>query len=332
MKYLIIAFFFLSNLGFQNSSFAQDAEGSEDHPLLSRYPGSEIASYEKIKYREYSFAKGPVTAYKFIEDKELIAGQLYRITYTIEKDVEDLSIGEVYQDYLEAFKKGGIDILAKGLFSDRNVKKQVGGSSWIGVALMDNGFTQKSAANLLFKGTSSSGGTFGIIGEVRRTDGISNIAMYGERHSNKKVVVHVDIIEQKAAETGFVFADAAYMKNEIDEKGMVIIYGINFDFDSDAIKEDSKPVIDEIATYLKENPDVSIYIVGHTDMKGALGYNIGLSERRATALVNKLSEDYEIKKSRMLPDGVGPLAPVATNDTEEGRALNRRVELVKQMK
>ncbi len=318
---------------FVTTSIAQkDIAGSKDHPLISRYPGSFIASYEDIKYREYSLATGPVTGYRFIEKKQTVAGQLYRITYLLKKDVKDLSIGEVYLDYKKALQEGKVEILAEGLFSDRNVKKQAGGSSWIGVALKDNGFTQDSYGNYLFKGTSSSGGTFSLIGKSKRKDGDTFLAIYGERHSKDVVVVHVDIIEVKNAETGKVFADANYIKQELEESGKVIIYGINFDFDSATIREDSKATLDEIATYLKNNRDVNIYLVGHTDLKGTLTYNKKLSLDRAKATVEKLIREYKISRVRLEAEGVGPLAPVASNDTEEGRALNRRVELVKKLK
>lgn len=326
--FLLLTLFFIG-ISIPGAWAQVDIKGSEDHPLLSRYPGSYIASYEKIKYREYSLATGPVTGYRQIEKKEQLAGQLYRLTYLIDKDVAELSIGEVYQDYLTAFKKGNIEILASGLHSQRNVKKDVGGSSWISVAMINNGFDQKSYGNYLFKGTASSGGTFAIIGKVNRPEGATYVALYGERHSDAVVVCHVDIIEVKGAEIGKVFADADYIQKEIEEKGTVSIYGINFDFDSAKIKASSEPAIKAIAEYLQGHPKVSLYVVGHTDMKGTLAYNRKLSKDRADALVEALHQQHAISKSRLLPEGLGPLAPRSTNETEEGRALNRRVELVK---
>ena len=250
----------------------------------------------------------------------------------LEENVEKLSIGEVYQDYLEAIEKEKITILGKGLFSNRNVKGEIGGGSWIGVALKDNGFPQGSSANLLFKGTSSSGGTFSIVGKVEDAVNTTYIALYGERHSNDLVVCHIDIIEQKAAETGKVQVNADYIKKEIEENGTVSIYGITFDFDSDKIKPESKTTLDEISKFLSNNPNISLYIVGHTDMKGTLAYNKGLSQRRSESVVNELVQTYQIASSRLQAEGVGPLAPKGTNDTEEGRKLNRRVELVKKIK
>jgi outer membrane protein OmpA-like peptidoglycan-associated protein len=80
---------------------------------------------------------------------------------------------------------------------------------------------------------------------------------------------------------------------------------------------------------LNENPELELYVVGHTDYTGSLEYNMDLSKRRAKALVERLVSEYNIAKERLIPAGVGPLSPELTNETETGRAENRRVELVK---
>jgi len=79
---------------------------------------------------------------------------------------------------------------------------------------------------------------------------------------------------------------------------------------------------------LNNNPDLKIFIVGHSDNKGSLDYNTDLSQRRANAVVNELVNSHGINSSRVTAKGLGFLAPVASNKTEEGRAKNRRVELV----
>ena len=94
------------------------------------------------------------------------------------------------------------------------------------------------------------------------------------------------------------------------------------------IKPESKPALEEMAKLLKAFPDLRVLIVGHTDSTGDREYNMGLSRRRAEAVVKSLRESYGIAASRLVPAGVGMLAPVASNRTEEGRAKNRRVELV----
>ena len=121
--------------------------------------------------------------------------------------------------------------------------------------------------------------------------------------------------------------------DEIDAKiaseGRIALYGIFFDFDKAVVKPDSKPQIEEIAKLLKTSPDLHVLIVGHTDNKGKLAYNQTLSLNRAKAVVAMLVKTYGIPAAQMTAVGIGPAAPLASNDSEEGQAKNRRVELVK---
>ena len=96
-----------------------------------------------------------------------------------------------------------------------------------------------------------------------------------------------------------------------------------------ALRPEAAQVVKEIAAFLKKQHQINLYVVGHTDGQGDMKGNLAISRRRAEWLVKELI-GQRIEKARLRADGVGPLAPVATNDTEEGRARNRRVELVKQ--
>jgi OOP family OmpA-OmpF porin len=136
------------------------------------------------------------------------------------------------------------------------------------------------------------------------------------------------IVEKKAMEQE-VTADAKSLAADISSTGHASVYGIHFDFNKATIKPESEPTLKEIAKLLEQNPGLSLYVVGHTDSIGKIDYNMKLSETRAEAVVQALVEKFGISKNRLDPHGVGPLVPVASNETEEGRALNRRVELVK---
>lgn len=127
-----------------------------------------------------------------------------------------------------------------------------------------------------------------------------------------------------------VVADAKSLMSDIQEKGSASVYGIYFDFDKADIKPESEPAINEIAKLLQENKGLKLYVVGHTDNVGGLDYNMKLSKARADAVIKELVTKYKISPDRLKAYGVGSLAPVASNDTEEGKAKNRRVELVKQ--
>ncbi|RPI09882.1 MAG: OmpA family protein, partial [Actinobacteria bacterium] len=110
----------------------------------------------------------------------------------------------------------------------------------------------------------------------------------------------------------------------------VAVYGINFDTNKAAVKPESKAALDEIAKLLKSDAALKLKVVGHTDMVGSVEANMTLSQARAEAVVQALVGQYGIAAARLKGYGVGSLAPVATNDTDEGRAKNRRVELVKE--
>lgn len=308
------------------SSMAQtDVAGAEDHPLLSRYPGSHIAWYQTEKYFEYDLATGPITGYRAIKEREKHAGQLYRIYYEIPGTSEEVSIGEVYADYLRAFQEAGVTVINKALRPKAN---EFGGSQWIGVALAPQRPEGGSPAGALFAGTSTAGDYFALMGSVDRPEGKTFIAVYGERHSDKLVNFLVDILETKGAELGKVTIDPDYLADELTARGSVSIYGITFDFDSAKLRPESDETIGQIAAYLRARPQVQLFVVGHTDMTGDLAYNRKLSLDRATAVVARLESKYEIAKGRLIPDGVAFLSPKATNGTDDGRALNRRVELV----
>jgi outer membrane protein OmpA-like peptidoglycan-associated protein len=110
-------------------------------------------------------------------------------------------------------------------------------------------------------------------------------------------------------------------------KEKLVLRGVHFDFDKYSIRPGDAAVLDEAAATLKANPDVTVAVDGHTDSVGTLEYNQKLSERRANAVVKYLVK-AGIPESRLVPHGYGKTKPVATNDTAEGRAQNRRCELV----
>lgn len=136
------------------------------------------------------------------------------------------------------------------------------------------------------------------------------------------------VIEQENMRQDIV-VDAELIKNKLEVEGKIAIYGIYFDTGEAIIKEESQPALLQIANYLKENPTVNCWVVGHTDSDGSFELNSKLSLERAEAILFALQKQYNIAENRLFAEGVGPLAPVASNTTEEGKQLNRRVELVK---
>ncbi|HEX2934216.1 MAG TPA: OmpA family protein [Bacteroidales bacterium] len=119
------------------------------------------------------------------------------------------------------------------------------------------------------------------------------------------------------------------LRNKLLTEGKLVTYGILFDTGSDKVKPESYGTIKSIADVLKENPDVKVKIIGHTDADGDDAKNLDLSKRRAASVKNELVNSFDIDGARISTDGKGESQPVASNDTPANKAQNRRVEFVK---
>lgn len=137
-------------------------------------------------------------------------------------------------------------------------------------------------------------------------------------------------IMQKDAMKQDVQANAEVFQNDIRATGHAAVYGITFDTDSASIKPESAQAIGEVAKLLKADPGLKVFVVGHTDNSGSVDHNLKLSQDRAQSVMQALVRDHGIAAARLRSHGCGPYAPVASNDSEGGKAKNRRVELVKQ--
>ncbi len=119
------------------------------------------------------------------------------------------------------------------------------------------------------------------------------------------------------------------LEKQLVEQKRAVTYGIYFDFNKDTLKPESEPVLKEIAQTMTDNPDWKLTVEGHTDNVGGDAYNLELPKRRAAAVKQALISQYNIAPERLLTGGFGASRPIETNDTLEGRARNRRVELVR---
>ncbi len=135
-------------------------------------------------------------------------------------------------------------------------------------------------------------------------------------------IVRVAAMEQS------VVVSSDQIAKSMGEEGKVVFYGIYFDTDKATLKAESAPTLAEMAKWLNANAGKKVFIVGHTDMQGPVERNQKLSRDRASAVIAALTKEHGVKADRMAAEGVGPLAPVASNADEAGRAKNRRVEMV----
>ena len=160
-------------------------------------------------------------------------------------------------------------------------------------------------------------------GKIEKNKGVTYISAEAFNEGRDYTLI---IVENKPMEDE-VTIDAAELNQGISETGKIAVYGIYFDSGKSVIKPESKPTIDEIVKMLQQSPKLKIFIVGHTDSDGSVESNMKLSSDRAAAVVKALTENG-ISASRLKSSGVGPYCPVESNHTEEGKAKNRRVELV----
>ncbi len=178
---------------------------------------------------------------------------------------------------------------------------------------------------------SRNGMNLGIGGDVRYLTGTMSFAgatvhvSVGVETRNH----YVQVLQAETMATGQVtVTDAAAMAAGIDATGKIALDNIYFDFGSAVLLPESDPSLTEIARLLAERAELQVYVVGHTDSVGTLEANLTLSRDRAQAVVSALEDRFGVAPGRAVPAGVGPLAPVASNATEDGRQLNRRVEIV----
>jgi outer membrane protein OmpA-like peptidoglycan-associated protein len=141
---------------------------------------------------------------------------------------------------------------------------------------------------------------------------------------------YVLTIVEKQGMAQEVVASAAMFQSGLKASGHVEVPGIFFDTGKSDLKPESSAAVAEVAKLLAGDPAMKVYVVGHTDNVASLDLNTKLSQARAEAVVQALVTRHAIAAARLVARGAGPLAPIASNDSEEGRAKNRRVELVKQ--
>ncbi len=290
----------------------QDAEGSKDHPLISRYPGSYIAKYLTKQFDEFALPLGPVDEENTITKNQHLEGKITRIVYVAPAG---RTVLEVFRNYQAALKKGGFETLF--------TCGPQGCGSTIANAYANSGDSAD------YWGPEH--GIHYISAKLARPEGDVYVSLLvDDQGGDSRANAELYVIEVKPMESDLITVNAASLANDIHRTGHASVYGIYFDTGKADIKPASGATLNEIAKLLRGDPNLKLYVVGHTDNQGALDMNMDLSRRRAEAVLAALSTKYAVPASRLKAYGCGPYAPVASNESEDGRAKNRRVELVKQ--
>jgi outer membrane protein OmpA-like peptidoglycan-associated protein len=297
------------------AGFAQrteDIEGSKDHPLVSRYPGTFISEYQYVEFDEFTLPLGKFKDDGAFEKSQHLEGKITHIVYVAPPG---RSILEIYRNYESALKRGNFQIL----WSCVNSEACGHGTPTL--------YAAKGAEDWDW-----SAGQRVLSAKQARAEGDVYLSLHIGQWSDlaQGSAIHLYVVEVKPMQGGLVTVDAAALAGDITQTGHSAVYGIYFDTGKAEVKPESDAALGEIAKLLQQDPALKLLVVGHTDNVGALPANMDLSKRRAAAVVQVLTAKYAIAAARLSAQGAGPLAPVASNSTEEGRAKNRRVELVQQ--
>lgn len=313
---------------FCGAALAADVPGAKDNPLLKRYEGSEIIGYDYRGFDQFHLITGPLKSHDLPPDPSTkVMGKHTRILYVAPPERSPL---EVFHNYaLELEQSGYQTVFACS-------ETECGKANAIPRTLYHRDRRLSNKGQMSEYAFSSPVEPQFLAATLTRPEGDVHVSLYAAKETfdhfketAQRTLVLLDIVETAPMEKKMVTVDAGAMAKSIEAQGTIALYGIYFDTDKADLKPESAPTLEEIAKLLQADPGLKLYVVGHTDGVGGHDYNMDLSRRRAQAVVQELVGKYAVAGSRLKSAGVGFLAPVGSNEDEEGRAKNRRVELVK---
>ncbi len=313
---------------------AQDMPGSKDHPAVKRFAGSTLVAYEVRNFDAVEFQTSTFKEFdlatqtrRYAQPPLALEGRLTRLWYEAAGETRSL---ELYRNYVNELTTAGFKTLydstrdpAAGKWTNFLVPLSSGKKDFV-KNIRSEYVIYAAAQSTLRTGTFQKDD---VTVRLIAVDWPKEDKIYKARQG---AYIAVDVLETKPMVQNMVVVSASEIGKSLTANGKVAIYGIHFDTGKADVKPDSKPSLEQIAAFLKAESGVKLHVVGHTDSVGGFDSNLALSRRRAEAVAAALVKGYGIAANRLIGNGVASLAPVASNSTEEGRARNRRVELVVQ--
>jgi OmpA-OmpF porin, OOP family len=321
-----------------------DAPKSSDSPLTGRYDGARVLGQTVKAFDELTLPAGAAEGQTYDDKKKFsktvsAEGKVTRTVYLAPLNRSSLEVFRNYKDALtakgfapvfECAKEacGPSFVVLKYRWDRKETHVEGAGYDDVRRHLINAVFDQlEDVRYALMKKTDAAGDTYAAVYAGLHVGG--GFGSFSDVLRDRTGVL-VEIIEPKGMEAKMVVLKAEAISGDIATQGRAVFYGIHFDFDKADIKPESEPQLAEMAKVLKAEPKLKVLIVGHTDNQGKLDYNTGLSQRRAEAVVKALSTKHGVDAKRMTARGVASLAPLASNRNDDGRAKNRRVEMVEQ--
>lgn len=330
--YIFIFLFVVSLQNYAQDIISKDVPDLKDPQGIKRIEGSILVLGESKAYDAFVIPTQKIVfdynSQKFKEWSKInIEGSRDTVFYRLPKDASTLEVAKSYED---EFAASGFEVVFKGASPNLDdgygrFMKQVYGTQ-IGSAIMEYHLPASTDFRYLaVKKMEADGSTTYIAGLFAKIRDV-----WGSRYAKPgEVVTRIDVIRTKPLTKRLVVVKAEEMPNLLVNNGKVILYGIIFDFNKAEIKKESEETLSEVAKYLEINKTAKLVITGHTDNVGTFEFNRDLSQRRAEAVVNYLVNNYGVSKDRLIPFGASFASPVATNDNEDGRSRNRRVEIIR---
>jgi outer membrane protein OmpA-like peptidoglycan-associated protein len=315
-----------------------DLKDTRDPPGFKRIDGSVIVGQMAKDFLSYDLVVGKADWIRTRDKPDpvrTVEGRLVRTLYLLPAGVSPL---DAVRNYEQDLRAAGTQILFRCHSKDMNEAGDCG-RGMIERKLLDSHVELKGQSSVA---AGVYGSRFGeleyLAGRTPRAGSDFVVALAAWTSTSATIhkgyvgrtLMLLDVVETKPVVERMVLVNAAALQAAIKKSGRVSVYGILFDFNSAVIKPDSQQQLGEIALLLKRNPEWKLDVIGHTDSVGGADFNQKLSEQRARAVVDALAQKEKIAPARLRAQGRGLTQPVASNDTEEGRTQNRRVELIRQ--
>ncbi len=293
-----------------------------DNSVLSPFDNSEERLNYTSRFTPLTLMVGPLDN-KNSPSTTVVEGALNSRVFMRADDTSDY---EIYKSYLSTLESSGFDILLACEKKSCNAKNSAKQIYWFGEKeIVDRPYKRVTKNARKSETEYLTGWVSYYISAKKTIEGKTVYVMVIA--STKKELYSIDELITTSMESNTVTLNLDALNDELKTEGKVVLTGLFFKTGSSVLTDESKPALDTVAKYLEENPDQSFYVVGHTDDTGKQMSNLSLSRQRAESVVKALQSNGT-NDSRLSPQGVGPYSPASSNSSEDGRKLNRRVELV----
>ena len=302
-----------------------DLPNASDHPLVSRFQGSEIIGYNHEDFARMQLPTGAARN-GAISNSRTVSGASTVLVYTAPKNKKPV---EILENYRASLAQAGFHI--EYTCDSGDGQSGCGGYSF--ATLYANPLLTHitgSRNDMLYALDAATDDVSYLLATLSKSGKNVSVGVMVSQDGNRDAGILVQIAEEGAMTTGQVTVDADAMSKGLATEGKIALYGLTFDTDSAKLTAASGPTLKQMSDLLHKQASLKVYIVGHTDDTGALAHNLTLSQQRAESVVKALTTTYGIAANRLSAKGLASYAPVASNHSDAGKAKNRRVELVEQ--